>query len=115
MILRDVVVDYLLKKDGEYCQLCQLPFSLLDPPTIDHIKSVKAGGLDRMDNLQLLHGRCNSIKGSGVRLQRDPIVISRHGELARAAMTQYGGVKRLAASHLNISLRTLYRWLPSLD
>jgi 5-methylcytosine-specific restriction endonuclease McrA len=32
--------------------------------TIDHIKPRSKGGVDRPDNLQLAHARCNKIKGN---------------------------------------------------
>lgn len=35
-------------------------------PTIDHIVSLKAGGTDTFDNVQLAHKRCNCKKGAEV-------------------------------------------------
>lgn len=32
--------------------------------TIDHIQPKSKGGTDRRDNLQLVHARCNKIKGN---------------------------------------------------
>ena len=46
------------------CQGCLLSFPFRNM-TIDHIIPVSRGGTDHIDNLQLLCGACNSVKGNG--------------------------------------------------
>lgn len=110
MDFRVTIMSILLERDGQNCMLCEFPFTLLDPPTIDHIISQKAGGSDDIGNLQLLHGKCNGSKGCGIpygpRIEKE-----NRKELANREMEKYKYNKYLAAKNLNISVRTLYRWL----
>ena len=46
------------------CNGCQVPFPFHNM-TVDHILPKPNGGTDAPDNLQLLCGQCNSIKGNG--------------------------------------------------
>lgn len=46
------------------CNGCEYPFYFRNM-TIDHIKPQSKSGTDRIDNLQMLCGACNSTKGSG--------------------------------------------------
>ena len=46
------------------CQGCRISFPFRNM-TIDHIVPVSRGGTDHIDNLQLLCGACNSVKGNG--------------------------------------------------
>lgn len=50
----------IFKRDGAVCKSCNSKKSL----TIDHIISVKNGGTDNHDNLQVLCRACNSSKGA---------------------------------------------------
>ena len=57
----------LIDRDGIVCRHCGE--FLIDPYDgaevhVDHVKAVAHGGGDDLDNLQLLHGRCNSSKGA---------------------------------------------------
>lgn len=61
---RDVVVTYLIEKQGNQCILCHEQFSPVSPPEVDHIKPVSNGGEYRLQNLQLLHSICNRRKGA---------------------------------------------------
>ena len=50
------------------CNGCEYPFYFRNM-TIDHIKPQSKSGTDRIDNLQMLCGACNSTKGSGTQEQ----------------------------------------------
>jgi hypothetical protein len=53
----------VLDRDGHKCSYCGSPYDL----TIDHIIPVAKGGTSTIENLRTLCGRCNMLKGSGVR------------------------------------------------
>ena len=55
-------VANLLKKQNGKCNWCGLPFQEEDKLENDHIKPVKAGGSNNLDNRQLLHKHCHHIK-----------------------------------------------------
>ncbi len=55
-------VANLLKKQNGKCNWCGLPFQEEDQLENDHIKPVKAGGSNKLDNRQLLHKHCHHIK-----------------------------------------------------
>ena len=46
------------------CQGCRISFPFRNL-TIDHIIAVSRGGTDHIENLQLLCGACNSVRGNG--------------------------------------------------
>ena len=48
---------------GGYCNGCSMHFKKVNL-TIDHIIAKSKGGTDHIDNLQLLCGHCNSVKGN---------------------------------------------------
>ncbi len=52
----------LLKRQKGRCQECGLYFTESDIMEVDHIIPLSLGGLDRYDNLQLLHGHCHDSK-----------------------------------------------------
>ena len=54
---------FLYGKQEGYCAGCREHF-LARNLTVDHIVSGKKGGTDHVENLQLLCGNCNSMKGS---------------------------------------------------
>jgi transcriptional regulator with PAS, ATPase and Fis domain len=62
---RKPIINCLIEKDGNYCKICNLPFSNIAPPEIDHIISVNQGGIDSIKNYQLVHSICNRKKGGG--------------------------------------------------
>lgn len=71
--LREAVVRYLLERDGDKCGFCG---GLLEEPpklvpgyggktpaggiTLDHILPVSKGGLNKLQNIRLLHKSCNT-------------------------------------------------------
>ncbi len=55
-------VANLLRKQKGRCNWCGLPFQEGDKLENDHIKPVKAGGSNKLDNRQLLHKHCHDIK-----------------------------------------------------
>jgi len=52
----------LFLRDMGICQLCKRPVKLKNV-SIDHILAKNNGGTDDIDNLQISHEFCNSIKG----------------------------------------------------
>lgn len=57
-------VRELLVRQNNRCPICKKEFNAFDSATweVDHIKPRFAGGLDRYDNLQLLHKECHELK-----------------------------------------------------
>ena len=65
---RDVIIDFLIKRDGFNCSFCN--GSLEDSKIqINHIIPVALGGQDVMENLNLAHSTCNEQDGLRVRKQ----------------------------------------------
>lgn len=60
---RNEIKSKLFREQDELCNGCRLKF-FKQNLTIDHKIPKSAGGIDHPDNLQLLCGRCNSIKGN---------------------------------------------------
>lgn len=56
------LVAALAKRDGNFCYLCEKPFTHHERATIDHIKPLSKGGSWSLDNLALAHFRCNQDK-----------------------------------------------------
>ena len=65
---RDIIVDFLIKRDGLICGICKdsLEGSKFH---IDHIQPVALGGLDTMENVQLTHPKCNIGQAMKIRQQ----------------------------------------------
>ncbi len=59
-----IVIETLISRDGNHCQICKQPFSNINPPEVDHIIAKANGGLEGIENFQLLHGICNKRKGA---------------------------------------------------
>lgn len=57
---RPNIIAALVLRDGYRCANCGSDRNL----RVDHIVSVREGGITDLDNLQLLCNRCNGIKGS---------------------------------------------------
>ena len=55
-------VNNLLKRQLGKCATCKRKFQLGDHMEVDHIIPRSKGGLDRYDNLQLLHRQCHTKK-----------------------------------------------------
>jgi 5-methylcytosine-specific restriction endonuclease McrA len=59
-------------RDRWLCQLCGKPVDRSlsgrhpEGPTVDHILPISKGGQDTLENVQLAHHRCNSLKGNRV-------------------------------------------------
>lgn len=58
--MRNVLMDALITRDGNYCRACGTTQNM----SIDHIIPVVKGGRNVMSNLQLLCRSCNSKKGA---------------------------------------------------
>lgn len=48
------------------CEYCHKPITSIDELTIDHTVPRSKGGSDAIENLQPMHGKCNSEKGSSM-------------------------------------------------
>lgn len=62
---RDERINALIKRDGPDCfhPDCGKPFKSRDEITFDHWKPQSLGGTWDLENLRLMHKRCNAIKG----------------------------------------------------
>lgn len=49
----------LMLRDGPRCTCCEVRFTDDNPPTIEHLVPISAGGRSLLSNLVLLCGRCN--------------------------------------------------------
>ncbi len=58
------IKQILYEKQQGICNGCETPFAIRNLQT-DHIKPQAKGGRDIIQNLQLLCGACNSLKGTG--------------------------------------------------
>lgn len=54
--------NHLINKYGNLCALCKIPFNSMKEITFDHIIPMSRGGIDELDNLQLVHLHCNHAK-----------------------------------------------------
>ena len=61
---RNIIVEALIARDGELCQLCHNPFAAFAPAYFDHKDSQHNGGSHTFANLHLVHGYCNLRKGA---------------------------------------------------
>lgn len=63
---REIIVDFLVKRDGLLCWRCAEP---VDGSTVslDHVVPVALGGKNIMENLKLAHLTCNISQGFAVR------------------------------------------------
>jgi HNH endonuclease len=62
ILTREQLFEFLMKRDGTDCFLCGTPF-INQHPTIDHWIPKAAGGGDEVENLRLMHRKCNLSKG----------------------------------------------------
>ena len=60
--------DALYRKQRDICRGCNRRFPARNL-TVDHILPLARGGTERLSNLQLLCGTCNSVKGDGSQTQ----------------------------------------------
>ena len=60
----------LFGKQEGHCAGCKVSFQFRNL-TVDHVTPQSHGGTDHMDNLQLLCGACNSMKGTGTQAEVD--------------------------------------------
>ena len=58
----------LFGKQEGHCAGCKVSFQFRNL-TVDHVTPQSHGGTDHMDNLQLLCGACNSMKGTGTQAE----------------------------------------------
>ena len=65
---RDIIIDFLIKRDGLYCGICHESLEASEVH-IDHIIPVALGGLDKMENVQLAHPKCNTGQANAIRKQ----------------------------------------------
>jgi hypothetical protein len=56
-------IEFLVDRDGPDCFLCRNPFKEEVDITFDHWIPQSKGGTWHVDNLRLMHKRCNALKG----------------------------------------------------
>lgn len=59
----DFIRRQLINKHGAICAICGKSITEMKDCTIDHIKPLSKGGTTTLENCQLAHAKCNSIKG----------------------------------------------------
>lgn len=84
----------VVRRDGEKCAHCQTTAEL----TLDHIVPKSHGGSNRIENLQLLCGPCNSEKGDTL----DPSLVTR--ERLRPILRSVYYPRRMKAPKVKSSL-----------
>jgi hypothetical protein len=65
VMTRDERIDILIHRDGDLCFYpeCGKPFKTRDEMTFDHWLPQSKGGTWEIENLRLMHKRCNALKG----------------------------------------------------
>jgi hypothetical protein len=83
---RDEMIDILLERDGNICKFPECGKTLdRETATIDHWVPRSRGGTWDLENLRLMHKRCNAVKGDRIpnpdgslpRLKREEIAYRR--------------------------------------
>ena len=66
--LREIILDFLIKRDGLICGFCKgsLENSKIH---LDHIQPVALGGPNTMENIRLAHPACNLKDSHAIRKQ----------------------------------------------
>ena len=54
--------NHLINKYGNFCALCRISFNSMKEITFDHIIPMSRGGVNELENLQLVHLHCNHAK-----------------------------------------------------
>lgn len=62
--IRQFIKKQLINSKGNICALCGKPIEDMKECTIDHIIPVSKGGLTTVENCQLAHKKCNTIRGN---------------------------------------------------
>lgn len=86
-VSRAEIMDALAQRDGYTCRHpdCSLPFTKENGPTIDHWIPLSGGGTWDMDNLCLMHKKCNSAKGDKMPLDDGSLpVVPKKQRVSRA-------------------------------
>lgn len=84
---RKEIVKSLLARDGNLCKHpdCGLELTSKNPPTIDHWFPLAAGGTWDIDNLKLMHKKCNASKGDKIPLDDNTLpVVEKKPKVSRA-------------------------------
>ncbi len=53
---------HLVKKYGNICYICEVPFKSIKDITFDHYIPFSKGGFDVLENYRLAHSECNQLK-----------------------------------------------------
>ncbi|ASR76527.1 HNH endonuclease [Streptomyces phage Sushi23] len=84
---RKEIVKALTLRDGLICRYpgCETSFTKDNGPTIDHWFPLSAGGTWDLDNLKLMHKKCNSAKGDKIPLDDGTLpVVEKKQRVSRA-------------------------------
>ncbi len=63
-VYRHIIWDLLRQRDGDICQICNLPIAPGEE-SIDHILPLSMGGSHSAENVRLLHRTCNVRRPKG--------------------------------------------------
>jgi len=66
---RNMIVDFLLKRDGLVCGICSKPLEG-SKYHINHIKAHALGGPDILENVNLTHPECNMAQSIAIRQEK---------------------------------------------
>lgn len=63
---RKEIIEFVSRRDGYFCYICDKPFRSPKDVTIDHFWPLAHGGTWALDNLKLAHQPCNNLKGDAL-------------------------------------------------
>lgn len=90
LLTRDERIELLIARDGDLCfyEDCGKPFKSKDEMTFDHWIPQSRGGDWEIENLRLMHKRCNALKGDRMPNPDGTLPISKREPNAAARRAQ---------------------------
>lgn len=85
------MVELLANDWGYFCFLCEDEFTENDGPTIDHWIPLSKGGTWDLENLRIMHRRCNAIKSDTMPVDDYTVVIKTRLPASRRRVEKRNG------------------------